>query len=103
MYDLLGTALWCITVYLVMHQLLTRLSALPKPLVEVRVSQAEAASADPLDSLPVPSDDIMAFCAQESEEYARDQLLRDAHLLYREHKDWSSVLAQLQRTNGEVA
>lgn len=39
--------------------------------------------------------DILEFCAQESEPFAREDMLRKAYRLYGKHQDWSTVGMEL--------
>ena len=44
--------------------------------------------------------EVRAFCDLESEPFAREQMYREAHLLYPALKDWRVVLADLSRRYG---
>lgn len=45
--------------------------------------------------IPMPPRPIIEFCAKESGEFARADMLDEAQRLYREFENWDAVLAQL--------
>lgn len=57
----------------------------------------------PGDSLPTPPNDVLQWCAQESDEWAREEMLQKAHRLHGEFGDWDKVLQELQQSEvGQV-
>lgn len=52
-------------------------------------------------SIPPPPDKVIEFCARESEQWAREDLMRRAQQLYAEYGDWDVVLTQLELDAGD--
>jgi len=114
LYEFLGTAAWCVTVYMMvrlvakselsfrpkveitlpewpwpeMHFPAIALNVHPQPEPVVEVNENNA-----LPNLPM---EIQLFIAQESEEWMQEDLLRRAHHMYREYKNWDKVMPMLQ-------
>lgn len=58
--------------------------------------RAEPESAPDLSPDHSPPDEVLEFCAQESEQWAREDMLRRARRLYDELRNWDRVLTQLK-------
>jgi hypothetical protein len=84
--------------------LIARLLVSTPILIQPHVTVAFAAPVpEPLDSLPAPPESVLMYCASETEQWAREQLLSDAHVLYRDYGDWDQVLQALRKqTEGVV-
>ncbi len=94
----------CATAYLITRQVLSWLRSIDftfRPVITIRSGDAALEPADDVD-VPQPTDAILRYCAMESEDYAREQMLRDAHALYSKLEDWNAVLLQLQIRAGDV-
>ncbi len=94
----------CATTYLITRQVLSWLRSIDftfRPVITIRSGDAALEPADDVD-VPQPTDAILRYCAMESEDYAREQMLRDAHTFYRRFEDWDVVLLQLQIRAGDV-
>ncbi len=100
MFGFLSALVICFTLYLIAGQALTALVNLRiRPTLVISLSpqpQQEPAPSD-TPSTPQPSKDVLLFIAQENSDFAREQLLSEAHQLYLQYGDWSAVLTDLRR------
>ncbi len=94
MWFFLSTVVACVTLYLLARQLL---SASFRPSLDIAIALKPPSGPGGDVMAPTPPEDVLRFCAQESEQFAREQLLADAHVLYRDLRDWDAVLQALQR------
>lgn len=102
--DLLQTAILAGTAYLIAVRLAARLpTTLRLPDIVVRVEppvgvEDEQAPA----ALPTPPEEVLKFCAGESEQFMREALLAEAHELYAGPcaQSWDAVLAALSTKYG---
>lgn len=66
----------------------------------VAPQQAAADKAEAGQPIDVPRE-VLLYCAQESEQFAREAMLRRAVKLYEKCGNWDTVLRALQREEGD--
>ena len=84
--DLISVLAICATLYFIASHL---------PSLTIVVKPADVITPEPVLPISDLPEEIMLFCAQESEEFATEGLLREAHELYADLEDWDEVLVEL--------
>ena len=65
-------------------------------------AEAESIPAEPLPVAVTLPDEVLTYCEQESEAWARDECKARVRRHYVESQDWITALVALQREDGEV-